>query len=267
MPAIPSVLDIARDLIRMDTRNPPGREAECAHYLGGLLEAAGLEVSYRDFAPGRTSLVAVLRGGDGEAERKKPLCFGGHIDVVPLGAKEWSVDPFGAEIVDGRLYGRGSTDMKSGVAAFVHAAMKLAADGSAGRCRHRAGGLRRRGDRLRGLVPSGEGGCARRNGRHRHRRAHRELPHPRPQGRALAQGGDRRRHRPWLDAGAGRERHLQGGAGGDEARGFRFQREAARIARPLDPQCRHDGGRPQSQLGAGPRRLHRRYPHPAGAGP
>ena len=132
MPAVPSALDIARDLVRMDTRNPPGREVECAHYLGDLLAGAGLEVSYYDFAPGRTNLVAVLRGGDGEEAKKKPLCFGGHIDVVPLGAKEWSVDPFGAEIADGRLYGRGSTDMKSGVAAFVHAAMKLAADGARG---------------------------------------------------------------------------------------------------------------------------------------
>ncbi len=128
MPPIPSALDIARDLVRMDTRNPPGREAECARYLGDLLAGAGLEVSYHDFAPGRTSLVALLRGLGDAADRKKPLCFGGHIDVVPLGAKEWSVDPFGAEIIDDRLYGRGSTDMKSGVAAFVHAAMKLAAD-------------------------------------------------------------------------------------------------------------------------------------------
>ena len=133
MPAVPSALEIARDLVRMDTRNPPGREVECAHYLGDLLAGAGLEVSYHDFAPGRTSLVAVLRGGNGTAEKRKPLCFGGHIDVVPLGAKEWSVDPFGAEIIGDRLYGRGSTDMKSGVAAFVHAALKLAADGARGR--------------------------------------------------------------------------------------------------------------------------------------
>ena len=132
MTPIPAALDIARDLVRMDTRNPPGREVECAHYLGDMLAGAGLEVSYHEFAPGRTSLVAVLRGEGDAANGKKPLCFGGHIDVVPLGAKEWSVDPFGAEIADGRLYGRGSTDMKSGVAAFVHAAMKLAADGARG---------------------------------------------------------------------------------------------------------------------------------------
>ncbi len=125
MPSVPPALDIARDMIRMDTRNPPGREVECARYLGEMLSAAGLRVSYHEFAPERTSLVAVLEGR-GE---KKPLCFGGHIDVVPLGSKAWSVDPFGAEIVGGKLFGRGATDMKSGVACFVHAALALAAEG------------------------------------------------------------------------------------------------------------------------------------------
>ena len=124
MSSIPSALEITRDIVRMDTRNPPGREVECAHYLGDLLSAAGIEVSYHEFAPERTSLVAVLRGEGGNG--KKPLCFGGHIDVVPLGAKEWSVDPFGAEIVNGKLFGRGTTDMKAGISSFVHAALKLA---------------------------------------------------------------------------------------------------------------------------------------------
>ena len=130
MSPIPSALEITRDIVRMDTRNPPGREVECAHYLGDLLGAAGLDVSYHEFAPERTSLVAVLRGEGGNG--KKPLCFGGHIDVVPLGTKDWSVDPFGAEIVDGKLYGRGTTDMKAGVASFVHVALKLAAEGKRG---------------------------------------------------------------------------------------------------------------------------------------
>ena len=133
MSSIPSALEITRDIVRMDTRNPPGREVECAHYLGDLLSAAGIEVSYHEFAPERTSLVAVLRGeGGGGEEGKKPLCFGGHIDVVPLGAKEWSVDPFGAEIVDGKLFGRGTTDMKAGISSFVHAALKLAREGRRG---------------------------------------------------------------------------------------------------------------------------------------
>lgn len=64
-------------------------------------------------------------GGDA---RKPPLCFTGHIDVVPLGAARWSRDPFAGETDGDRLYGRGSTDMKSGIAAFVQAAIELAPD-------------------------------------------------------------------------------------------------------------------------------------------
>jgi succinyl-diaminopimelate desuccinylase len=69
---------------------------------------------------GRASLIA-RRGRAGKA---KPLVFTGHIDVVPLGTRPWSRDPFAGEIVDGRIYGRGSSDMKSGVAAFVAAALE-----------------------------------------------------------------------------------------------------------------------------------------------
>ena len=128
MPSIPSALEITQDIVRMDTRNPPGREVECADFLGLLLSDAGFEVNAYEFAANRTSLVARLKGRG----TKPPLCFGGHIDVVPLGTKEWSVDPFGAEIVDGKLYGRGTTDMKAGIAAFVHTALKLAREGRRG---------------------------------------------------------------------------------------------------------------------------------------
>src|SRR5262249_23644013 len=56
-----------------------------------------------------------------------PLCFTGHVDTVPLGNAPWSVDPFAGEIIDGnKMYGRGSTDMKCGVAAFVAAVANLA---------------------------------------------------------------------------------------------------------------------------------------------
>ena len=128
MSSIPSAVEITQDIVRIDTRNPPGREIECANYLGNLLSNAGIEVNSYEFAPNRTSLVARLKGnGD-----KPALCFGGHIDVVPLGTKEWSVDPFGAEIIDGKLFGRGSTDMKAGIAAFVHTALKLADSGKRG---------------------------------------------------------------------------------------------------------------------------------------
>ena len=88
-----------------------------------MLEAAGFAVAYHEFAEGRTSLIATI--GSAEAAGP-PLCFTGHIDIVPLGAKPWAHDPFAGEIDGDRLYGRGSTDMKSGIAAFVVAAVDLA---------------------------------------------------------------------------------------------------------------------------------------------
>ena len=116
------VVALTRDLVRFDTINPPGAEESCVQHVGRLLEAAGFRVSAHAFAPGRTSLVARI-GGRADAA---PLCFTGHIDTVPLGGRPWTHDPHAAEIGDGRLYGRGSSDMKSGLAAFVAAAIELA---------------------------------------------------------------------------------------------------------------------------------------------
>ena len=115
-------LEITRELVQIETMNPPGREFECAQYVGKLLQDAGLQVSYHEFADGRTSVVARLAGAGGKA----PICFGGHIDTVPLGAKPWSKDPFAGEVSGGRIYGRGTTDMKAGVAAYLWAALELA---------------------------------------------------------------------------------------------------------------------------------------------
>ncbi len=117
-----SALELTRTLVRFDTINPPGNERPCAEHLGRILENAGFAVTYHEFAEDRTSLIARI-GGETDA---KPLCFTGHIDTVPLGAAPWSVDPFAADIDDGKLYGRGASDMKSGVAAFVVAAIGLA---------------------------------------------------------------------------------------------------------------------------------------------
>lgn len=115
-------VELTRELLAFDTINPPGAERACARHLGAILEGAGFAVAEHEFAAGRTSLVARL-GGRADAE---PLCFTGHIDTVPLGARPWTRDPFAGETADGRLYGRGSSDMKSGVAAFVVAAARLA---------------------------------------------------------------------------------------------------------------------------------------------
>ncbi|HET6505364.1 MAG TPA: M20/M25/M40 family metallo-hydrolase [Baekduia sp.] len=116
-------VDLALELVRLDTINPPGREAAAAELLARRLERAGLEVERHEHAPGRTSLVARL-AGDG---RRPPLCLTGHLDTVPLGGAPWTVPPFG-ELRDGRLHGRGASDMKGGVAAIVVAAERVAAE-------------------------------------------------------------------------------------------------------------------------------------------
>lgn len=117
-----NAVELTRALIRFNTINPPGNEQPCAEYLGRLLEAAGFAIAYYPMGENRANLIARI-GGNSE---KPPLCFSGHTDVVPLGAKPWSAGPFAAGMADGKLYGRGSTDMKSGVAAFVLAASALA---------------------------------------------------------------------------------------------------------------------------------------------
>ena len=122
MTQYPDAVALTRKLLSFDTINPPGAEEACAAYVGTLLEAAGFCVDYAAFAPTRTSLVARI----GRDTGKPPLGFTGHIDTVPLGAAKWKQDAFGASLEGGRLYGRGASDMKSGVAAFVVAALALA---------------------------------------------------------------------------------------------------------------------------------------------
>ncbi|HLX80774.1 MAG TPA: M20 family metallopeptidase [Burkholderiales bacterium] len=110
---------ITRDLLRFDTVNPPGRERDCAHMLGGLLEERGFSVEYSEYEKDRTSVIARIGGSDAKA----PLCMTGHLDVVPLGTRKWSKDPFSGEADGDKLYGRGSSDMKAGVAAMIVASL------------------------------------------------------------------------------------------------------------------------------------------------
>jgi len=113
---------LTRELLAFNTINPPGQERACAHRLGAILEGAGYSVEYHEFADTRTSLIARI-GGSAD---KPAICFTGHIDTVPLGAARWTRDPFAGETDGDRLFGRGSSDMKSGIAAFVAMAVELA---------------------------------------------------------------------------------------------------------------------------------------------
>src|SRR5258706_6310535 len=113
---------LTRELLAYNTINPPRMERACARHLGEILERAGFRLAYHEFADARTSLIATIGGGAAKA----PICFTGHIDTLPLGAARWTRDAFAGETDGDRLFGRGSTDMKSGIAAIVAAALELA---------------------------------------------------------------------------------------------------------------------------------------------
>jgi acetylornithine deacetylase/succinyl-diaminopimelate desuccinylase-like protein len=103
-------LDHLRALIRLDTTNPPGNERIAADYLARALSCEGIEPVLIEPAPLRTSLIARIAGRD----RSKPaLMLSSHTDVVPVEASRWRRAPFGAELADGCVWGRGAIDMKS----------------------------------------------------------------------------------------------------------------------------------------------------------
>jgi succinyl-diaminopimelate desuccinylase len=114
-------IELTRKLVQIDSINPTSTERVCADQVGAVLEKAGYSTRRFEYAPGRVSLVAQWGGSEAPA-----LCFTGHLDTVPLGAAKWSHDAFAGEIDRGRMYGRGTSDMKSGVAAIVAAAVEIA---------------------------------------------------------------------------------------------------------------------------------------------
>lgn len=97
-----------RDLIRLDTSNPPGNEMLAAEYIARVLRAAGVEPVVIETAPKRGNVIARVKGGGCAA----PLLLYSHTDVVPVERERWTVDPFGGEVKDGFIYGRGALDMK-----------------------------------------------------------------------------------------------------------------------------------------------------------
>jgi succinyl-diaminopimelate desuccinylase len=119
------MIEWLRDLVRIPTINPPGENyRDCAQFIGDKLKEFGYDVSFIE-ATGRpecspehprVNVIGHLNG----ARIRPALHFNGHIDVVPPGAG-WTLDPFAAELRDGRIYGRGVTDQKAGIAASLFA--------------------------------------------------------------------------------------------------------------------------------------------------
>ena len=123
-----------RELIRIDTTNFGGNdpetwgkgETEAAEYVVERLREVGLEPQVVESHPGRPSVLVTVPGEDRE---RGGLILHGHLDVVPARAEDWSVDPFGAEIIDGMIYGRGAVDMKDMVGMILAVARHLARSG------------------------------------------------------------------------------------------------------------------------------------------
>ncbi|MEO8289104.1 MAG: M20/M25/M40 family metallo-hydrolase [Chloroflexota bacterium] len=118
-------VELLQDLIRFDTTNPPGNEAACIAYLDGILTEAGIETTIRALDPNRPNLIARLKGR-GDAP---PFLMQAHVDVVTTANQDWQHDPFGGELIDGYVWGRGTLDMKNTVAMYTAALLRIKADG------------------------------------------------------------------------------------------------------------------------------------------
>ncbi len=110
------------DLIRINTTNPPGNEQAAAKYIVGILEKEGITPEILEVAPGRSAVLARLRSAV-MPDPSRAVLLVAHMDVVGVERAKWSVDPFGAVIKDGYLYGRGAIDDKGmlavNLAAFI----------------------------------------------------------------------------------------------------------------------------------------------------
>ena len=115
-----SLITLTQRLIQFQTEDPPGEDIEMAQFLHHTLQSWGFETHLDEFEPGRANVIARLRG-DGSAPG---LAFSAHNDTTTLGLHPWDYPPFGGEVHDGKLYGRGAADMKGGMAAMMVAARK-----------------------------------------------------------------------------------------------------------------------------------------------
>ncbi len=117
------LIDITRQLVRVASENPPGDTTVVARLAAEMLAADGIEVEVVTSVAPITNLIARVRGD----RPGRHLVYNGHLDTYPIGRQsDWSVDPLGGVVRDGRLYGRGAADMKGGIACSILAMLLLA---------------------------------------------------------------------------------------------------------------------------------------------
>lgn len=118
-------VELIRNFMRINTSNPPGNEEDAVLFLEDVLRREGIGSEIFSAVPRRANILARIKG----KEKGRPVILLSHVDVVPVNEAEWTVDPFGAEIKGGYLYGRGAIDMKSQAICQLIAFMALAREG------------------------------------------------------------------------------------------------------------------------------------------
>jgi acetylornithine deacetylase len=121
-----SLVELTTSLVRAAGQNPPGDEAATVHVMRAAAMDLGLNVAETAVEPGRNNVRITLEGDSGPG-----LLLLGHTDVVPVG-EGWTTDPFGGAVHDGRIYGRGASDMKGGLAASLIALAAMRGVGLSG---------------------------------------------------------------------------------------------------------------------------------------
>jgi acetylornithine deacetylase/succinyl-diaminopimelate desuccinylase-like protein len=121
----PEILNRYQSLIRIDTSSPPGNETKAVNYLKQVLEAEGIPTQTFALDPNRANLVARLKGNGS----KRPLLLLAHTDVVPVQREKWPVDPFGAVLKDGYVWGRGAVDDRPQLTAMLMTMLMLKRSG------------------------------------------------------------------------------------------------------------------------------------------
>jgi acetylornithine deacetylase/succinyl-diaminopimelate desuccinylase-like protein len=119
-------VELLREFIRIDTTNPPGNEEKAILFLESILKKEGIQSEIFRPVANRANILARIKG----KKEGKPVILLGHVDVVPAKADEWEVDPFGGEIKDGYIYGRGTIDMKAQTICQLLAFIRLHKEGT-----------------------------------------------------------------------------------------------------------------------------------------
>jgi acetylornithine deacetylase/succinyl-diaminopimelate desuccinylase-like protein len=115
-----------RSLVQIDTSNPPGNETKAVDYLKKVFDAEGIPSQVLALDPARANIVARLKGNG----TKRPILIMAHTDVVGVQREKWPVDPFGAVLKDGYIWGRGSVDDKDKLAANLMTMLLLKRSGA-----------------------------------------------------------------------------------------------------------------------------------------